>query len=307
MSTDMVLPSQVDSHYESIQPHNELHIVQWNSVAIRCQSQLCLHALGGCPLEWWCCQMSAVYAMHRQFCAHNDCHYNSVLIKNCQFPHHQFHTQWMFSKSPVSVVSPFQAQWLSTESPVSVISPVSHTLWLNVQWITSLCSHQFKAHWMSTKSPASCVSPVWSTMNVHRITPVSCTMNVSWDGVAIRITCLLCLTSFKPSVCPLEWCCYQEHVSPCLSVTMTPFMYTVNVPRHSVAIRDQSVTAQYQFHAYSNVRWMVLPGWITKALPPLIHNVSHTHTPSVQWEMVLPSKVTNHSYVLSTVHFCTQW
>jgi len=177
----------------------------------------------------------------------------------------------------------------------------------------SLLSHQYKAHWMSTVSPASCVSPVWSTMNVHRITslsPVSCTINVSWDGVAIRITSFLRFTSFKPNVCPLEWCCYQKHLSPFLTVTMTPFMYTVNVPWCSIVIRDhQSVTAKSQFHAYSNVRWMVLPGWITKAPPHLIYNVSHTHshTPSVQWEMVLPPKVTNHSIVLSTVHLCTQW
>ena len=144
-----------------------------------------------CPLEWWCHQISADPAMHRQFCAHNECCYNTILIKNCQSPHHQFHTHWMFTKSPVSVVSPFQTQWLSTESPVSVISPVSRTPSLNVQWITSLCcltsikhteyplyhqplvSHQSEAQWMFTESPVS-----------H---------------------------SFMHNKCQLGRCCYQNH------------------------------------------------------------------------------------------------
>ena len=64
-----------------------------------------------------------------------------------------------------------------------------------------------------------------------------------------------------------------------ISLSHHDSMYTVNVPWCSVVIRDhQSVTAKSQFHAYSNVRWMVLPGWITKVPPHLIYNVSHTHT-----------------------------
>lgn len=75
-----------------------------HQVSVTAVSQI--HALGECPLEWWCHQISAVPAMHRQFCAHNECCYNTILIKNCQSPRHQFHTHWMFTESPVSVVSP---------------------------------------------------------------------------------------------------------------------------------------------------------------------------------------------------------
>ena len=137
-----------------------------HQVSVTAVSQI--HALGECPLEWWCPQISAVPAMHRQFCAHNECRYNSVLIKNCQSPRHQFHTHWMFTKSPVSVVSPV----LST---------------MNVHRITSLLSsHQFHTHWTSTESPLSVISPVSHTLNVH------------W------ITSLCCLTSLKHTECPLN-------------------------------------------------------------------------------------------------------
>ena len=333
MSTDMLLPSEINSHHESIQAHSELHIVQWNGVAIRCQSQLCLRSMHSVNVHWSGCALryqqflpciasfvlimtvtttvfrSRIASLHITCFTHIECLLN-----------HQY-----------LLCQQFQAQWMSTESPVSIISPVSHPF--NVHWITSLCcltglkhtvcplnhqpfvvSHQSEAQWMFTESPVShqfraqwtsagtvllpeshislmshqfhaqCMSTGMVLLSESLVSHVSRPVYVHWNGVAIRSTC--------------------HHVS----VTMTLFMYAVKVPWCSVAIRDhQSVTAQSQFYAYSNVRWMVLSGWITEALPPLIHNVSYTHTHQMRNEKCcLPSKVTNHGHVLSTVHFSTE-
>ena len=138
MSTDMVLPSEIKSQHESIQAHSELHIVQWNGGAIRCQSQMCqFHAFGECPLE---CPLSSGAVryhspdMHCQFCAHNEC---PLAQFRAGISSHQFHTHTECSLNHQYLLChQCQAQWMSTESPVSAISPLSHTL--NVHRITGL-------------------------------------------------------------------------------------------------------------------------------------------------------------------------
>ena len=239
MSTDMVLPSEINSHHEFIQAHSELHIVQWNGVAIRCQSQLCLRSMHSVNVHWSGCALR-----YQQFLPCIASFVPTMTVTTTVFQSRiaslhiiRFtHIECLLNHQYL-LCQQFQAQWMSTESPVSIISPVSHPF--NVHWITSLCcltslkhtvcplnhqpfvaSHQSEAQWMFTESPVSHqFHAQWTSagtvlLHLSYVSPVSHPTYVHWNDVAIRITHLLRLT---PSVCPLEWGCYQKHLSPCLS------------------------------------------------------------------------------------------
>ena len=160
-----------------------------------------------------------------QFCSHNECHSTVFRSRIASLHITSFtHTECSLNHQYL-LCHQFQAQWMSTGLPVSVVSPVSCTL--NVHWITSLC----------------CLTGL-NTLNVHWITSL-----------------LLRLTSLRHNECSQN---HQFHAQ-CIPTVMVllseapvtmsqspwlPFMYAVNVPWCSVAIRDhQSVTAQSQFHA----------------------------------------------------------
>lgn len=121
---------------------------------------------------------------------------------------------------------------------------------------------------------------------VSYVSPVSSPMYVHWNGGVIRSTCHHFSQSPRLHVhseCPLMQRCHQRSsVSHCqVSVSCIQ-----QCPLNGAARLDHQSTATSHLQCFTH---------------------THTHTPSVQWEMVLPSKFTNHSIVLSTVHLCTQW
>ena len=109
-----------------------------HQVSVTAVSQF--HALGEYPLEWWCCQQSMpciasfvptmtvtttvfwsrIASLHITSFTHTECSLNHQYLLCHRFKHndcplnhqslssHQFHAHhhWMFSESPVSVVSP---------------------------------------------------------------------------------------------------------------------------------------------------------------------------------------------------------
>ena len=140
ISTKIVLPSgTIRCCHVNVHWYGELHIVQWNGVAIRCQSQLCLRSMHLVNVHW----------------SGGAIRYQQSLPCIASF---------------VPTVNVATTLFWSRIASLHVTSFTHTECSLNHQ---SLLSHQYKAHWISTVSPASCVSPVWSTMNVHRITSLS--------------------------------------------------------------------------------------------------------------------------------------
>ena len=219
MSTDTVLPSENKSPWI----HSSTQWIEYCPMKWRCHqvsvTEMRLSSMHLVNVLWsshvlWVVVPSDITVpdMHCQFCAHSEC---PLAQFRTGIASHQFHTHWMFTKSPASVVS-----------------PVSSTL--NVQGITCLChlttfthtecppnhqslfvSHQPEAKWMFTQSPVShqfhaqrmsagIVLPSESHVSV---TSVLCKFYVHWNGGVTRSTCL------------------NVSQSPRL-----PFMYTVNVP-----------------------------------------------------------------------------
>ena len=152
--------------------------------------------------------------MHRQFCAHNE------------YPLELF---------PAGIASHHVTSFTHTECSLNhqhLLSPVSCTM--SVRWITSLCCLTSLKHNKCSKN--------------HQSHLFSYTMNVSWDGVAIRIRSLCYISSVSRTmyVCPLQWGCYQKHLSPCLSYFDSVHACS-ECPLMQRCCERSPVTAQSQF------------------------------------------------------------